>query len=380
MRIGIMGSRGIPNRYGGFERLAEQLSLGLADRGHEVYVYNSHNHAWQEKTWGSVNIIHCYDPEYLVGCSGQFIYDLNCILDARSRKFDVLLILGYTSSSVWGRLLPRSSAIIYHMDGLEWQRKKYRALTRHFLRYAEKLAIRFSQFQVSDSPVIQTYFREAHQVDTECIAYGAQLPGSAEHAVLKDHGLHPGDYFLLIARMEPENNLETILEGFSSSNTGKKLLVVGNPGNKFGRRLVKTFGHDRRIRFTGAIYDGRITHNLRLHSSLYFHGHSSGGTNPSLLEAMAGQCLIAAHDNPFNRTVLQEDALYFSSPADIRRIIGQADSLRQRSRFAERNLEKIRQSYNWEKIVGQYEGFMLRCVHAYARERNIPGKIIEAAG
>ncbi|MDP4211054.1 MAG: DUF1972 domain-containing protein, partial [Bacteroidota bacterium] len=120
MRIGIIGSRGIPNHYGGFERLAEQLSRGLVNKGHEVCVYNSHNHPYVENTWRGVNNIHCYDPEHLIGCSGQFIDDLNCMLDARSRKFDIILILGYTSSSIWTRLLPRSSTIIYHMDGLEW--------------------------------------------------------------------------------------------------------------------------------------------------------------------------------------------------------------------------------------------------------------------
>src|SRR5258708_1172732 len=106
LRIGILGTRGIPNHYGGFECFAEHLSQGLVKKGNEVFVYNSDNHPNQEKLWNGVHIVHCYDPEYLVGSAGQFIYDLNCIIDARKRNFDIWLFLGYTSSSVWGMLYP----------------------------------------------------------------------------------------------------------------------------------------------------------------------------------------------------------------------------------------------------------------------------------
>ena len=125
LRIAILGTRGVPNHYGGFEQLAEHLGPGLVKAGHAVTVYNSHNHPWQEAQWEGVNIVHCYDPEYLLGSAGQFIYDLNCIIDARKKNFDVILQLGYTSSSVWGRFYPRDSVVISNMDGLEWKRAKY---------------------------------------------------------------------------------------------------------------------------------------------------------------------------------------------------------------------------------------------------------------
>ena len=155
-RIAILGTRGIPNHYGGFEQLTEHLAPGLVKAGHEVTVYNSHNHPYQGKEWQGVEIRHCYDPEYWMGSAGQFIYDLNCLIDARKRNFDVILQLGYTSSSIWGLLFPRSAMIIYNLDGLEWQRTKYSKLTRRFLLYAEKLAVKFSDFCIADSPVIQS--------------------------------------------------------------------------------------------------------------------------------------------------------------------------------------------------------------------------------
>src|SRR3954468_24285977 len=112
MKIAIIGTRGVPNNYGGFEQVTEFLSVGLLAKGHEVFVYNSHNHPYKEKTWNGVQLIHCYDPEYLIKTAGQFIYDFNCIRDARKRDFDVLLFMGYSSSSIWHFLFPKKKVIV----------------------------------------------------------------------------------------------------------------------------------------------------------------------------------------------------------------------------------------------------------------------------
>lgn len=151
MRIAILGSRGIPNNHGGFEQFAEYFSVYLASNNHDVYVYNSHDHAYQDKEFKNVNIIHCYDPESKLGASGQFIYDLNCILDSRKRNFDVILQLGYTSNSIWYWLLPKKPVIITNMDGMEWKRSKYSPKVRKFLKYAEKLAVKSSDYLIADS-------------------------------------------------------------------------------------------------------------------------------------------------------------------------------------------------------------------------------------
>ncbi|RYZ18900.1 MAG: DUF1972 domain-containing protein, partial [Chitinophagaceae bacterium] len=121
MKIALLGTRGIPNHYGGFEQFAEYFAVYLAGKGHEVYVYNSGHHPYQEKTFKGVNLIHCTDPEDKIGTAGQFIYDLNCILDSRKHSFDIILQLGYTSNSVWHFLLPKKPVIITNMDGLEWK-------------------------------------------------------------------------------------------------------------------------------------------------------------------------------------------------------------------------------------------------------------------
>ena len=370
-RIAILGTRGIPNYYGGFEQLAEHLAPGLVKAGHAVTVYNSHNHPYQGKKWEGVEIRHCYDPEYWMGSAGQFIYDLNCLMDARKRNFDVILQLGYTSSSIWGLLFPSSAMVVYNLDGLEWQRTKYSKLTRRFLLYAEKLAVKFSDFYIADSPVIQSYFRKKYGIESEYIAYGAEQFQQADEGTLREYGVSAGNYFLLMARMEPENNIETILDGFTKSDTDKKILVIGNTGNKFGKYLRHKFGGDARILFGGVIYEQPKIHTLKLFSHLYFHGHSTGGTNPSLLEAMASKALIAAHDNAFNAQVLGKNALYFSDANDITALVDKIPEGTCRECMIRRNGEKISQDFSWSGIIAHYERYILNSLYIHRNERSI---------
>src|ERR1700744_3204356 len=359
LRIGILGTRGIPNYYGGFEHISEYVSAGLVQRGHSVTVYNSHNHPYTADTWNGVNIQHCYDPEYLIGTAGQFIYDMNCIRDARKRKFDVVLIMGYTSSSIWGKLYPKNSTIITNMDGLEWKRTKYSKPVQQFLRYAEKLAVRHSDFYISDSMVIRSYLAEKYDINSQYIPYGADLLTPIEREQMEGEDALNEDYFLLMARMEPENNIEAILEGFNSSNSPRKFKVLGDTSNRFGKFITHRFKNDERIQFKGAIFDNAKVRALQNNSYLYFHGHSVGGTNPSLLEAMASEALIAAHNNPFNKSVLSTDAFYFSDANDVRSLVENVQRHETEKNMVNNNLRKIKYQFNWERVIDQYEQFIL---------------------
>jgi len=361
LKIGIAGTRGIPNNYGGFEKISEYISTGLVRKGHSVTVYNSHNHPYKDNEWNCVNIVHCYDPEYLIGTSGQFIYDLNCILDARKKKFDVLLFMGYTSSSVWHTLYPEKCVIVTNMDGLEWKRSKYSNPVRHFLKYAEKLAVKHSDFLIADSPVIQDYLQTKYNINSRYIAYGAELSSPGDEEILKSYGTLKRNYFLLMARMEPENNIETILEGFHNSYSDKEFIVIGDVKNKFGEYLINRFKDDVRIKFIGAVFNREKVCTLQYYCYLYFHGHSVGGTNPSLLEAMANKSLIAAHNNSFNKTVLNGDAFYFSDSKDVRNIVETVQRREKEEKMISNNLEKINEEFNWKKIIEQYEQFIYEC-------------------
>jgi glycosyltransferase involved in cell wall biosynthesis len=358
LKIGILGTRGIPNHYGGFEQFAEHLSAGLTKRGHDISVYNSSLHPFKEKEWNGVKIIHCHDLENKLGTAGQFIYDWNCITDARKRNFDVLLHLGYTSDSIWHWRWPKKTINIVNMDGLEWQRSKYNKPTQRFLRWAESLAAKNADSLVADSPAIRDHLIAHYNKIPVYIPYGAEVFTQPDPAVVEKYGLLPQRYFLLIARMEPENNIETIIQGHLSSDSIYPLFVIGNITNQFGKYIMSKY-NDPKIKYADAIYNKEELDNLRYYAALYFHGHSVGGTNPSLIEAMACRCYISAHNNRFNRAVLDHNAGYFSTAEDISSIINNPETVPTLEQWKRSNIEKVTKIYNQEKIVDSYEKMML---------------------
>lgn len=368
MKIGILGTRGVPNHYGGFEQFAEFFSVFLAEKGHEVYVYNSHTHPYQEKEFKGVKLIHCHDPENKIGTIGQFIYDLNCILDARKKNFDIILQLGYTSSSVWFKLHPKNAVVITNMDGLEWKRTKYSKPVQQALKWAEKLAVKNSDFLIADLLGIQNYLQQKYHVPSKYIAYGADNFKANNSEVLNEYDVNEYQFNMIMARFEPENNFEMVLDGYAQSNTTMPILVIGNHQNKHGDYLKNKFSSDKRIRFLGAIYNLNALNHLRFYSNLYFHGHTVGGTNPSLLEAMSSGALIAAHNNEFNKGVLQENALYFTTSNDVKNILNstkKSDNLH----LIENNYIAIDLTFNWNKINEQYLQFFEVCMGRNSRRK-----------
>lgn len=361
MKIAILGTRGIPNYYGGFEQFAEYFSVHLVQKGHEVYCYNSHNHPFQEKTFKEVNLIHCYDPEYKVGTAGQFIYDLNCILDSRSRNFDIILQLGYTSSSIWYRLFPRKAIIITNMDGLEWKRTKYTKAVQKVLLYAEKLAVKSSDYLISDSKGIQKYIQTKYNRESTFIAYGANSFYNPNEDLLLEYQVEKYNFNMILARLEPENNIETILDGVVLDNDKTTILVIGNHDTQFGVYLKEKFKAFKNIRFIGILYNLDHLDNLRYFSNLYFHGHSVGGTNPSLLEAMASRALIVAHKNEFNQDILKENGFYFTNADEVKnmlKVVKKRDNLP----MIQNNFEVIENEFNWNKINEEYLQLFEKCL------------------
>jgi hypothetical protein len=357
MKIAILGTRGIPNHHGGFEQFAEYFSVYMANNGHDVYVYNSHNHPFKKKQFKKVNIIHCYDPENLIGTAGQFIYDFKCILNSRNKKFDIILQLGYTSSTIWHKFFPKNTIVVTNMDGLEWKRSKYSPLVKKFLKYAENLGVRHSDFLISDSLGIQKYLKDEYDVASEFIAYGTNVFNSPNNDILKKYNVSNYEYSLVIARLEPENNIETIIRGYIKSNMNNPLIIIGGL-NKYGNTLKNKYSSHPNVYFSGANYNIDELNNLRYFSRYYFHGHSVGGTNPSLLEAMGSNALIIAHDNVFNKSILQSNSKYFKKDKDITKILNEDLYFQNKEEFAKRNILKITTNYSWEKINYQYELYL----------------------
>lgn len=362
IKIGIIGTRGIPNHYGGFEQFSEYLATFLVEKDCEVYVYNSSNHPYKKEVFKGVNIVHCNDPEDKMGTVGQFIYDLNCILDTRKRNLDIILQLGYTSSSIWSLLFPKKPLIITNMDGLEWKRSKYTFFVRKFLMYAERLGVKYSDFLVSDSEGIKKYIDNKYNKDSKFIAYGSKVVEDVDEKILEKFNLVKLKYNMLIARIEPENNVETILDGVVLSKSKTPFLVIGNyNSNSFGKKIKEKFKNCNQIIFLGSIYNLKELNSLRFFCNLYFHGHSVGGTNPSLLEAMGSGNLIISHNNIFNKAVLKEDAYYFYTPEDVSFYLRNKNKKEENLKI-KNNKRKIENEYDINKINSSYLAYFYECL------------------
>lgn len=361
LRIAILGSRGIPNEYGGFEQFAEHLSVGLSKIGYDVFVYNPSFHQFKESTFKGVTIIQKWCPEKKIGSAAHIIYDYLCLKDAIRRGVDVVLELGYQSSAISLLISPiNKTRIITNMDGMEWKRQKWGPIVQRFTRWAEKIGTYKSHALVSDNLGIQEYLKQTYGKESTMIPYGAEVFDAPDKSFLEQYELSENGYYILIARMEPENNIEMILDGYVMSMVEEPFVVVGNYSNEFGKKIYQKYNKSN-IRFYGGIYDICSLNNLRYYARAYFHGHSVGGTNPSLLEAMASQSLIVAHDNVFNRSVLFDNAIYFQSSRQVAEILTDQKELFVRSRLCvDGNLRNIREVYRWDLIVHQYSELIER--------------------
>jgi len=366
MKIAILGTRGIPNHYGGFEQFAEYLSVGLAKRGHDVTVYNSYSHPYQESEYEGVKIKHIYDPENKIGTAGQFIYDMLCILDTRKNYFDIILQLGYTSSSIFFDLHPKSSVVVTNMDGLEWKRTKYSTKVQKFLQWSESLAAKKSDYMISDSIGIQNYIKNKYGKDTVYIPYGSYVVENYDENICNEYSVEKYNYDMLIARLEPENSIEVILDGVAKSEVKRKFLVIGKHETKYGEYLKNKFKDDTNIIFVGGVYNQSKLDDLRCFSNIYFHGHTVGGTNPSLLEAMGSKALICANQNEFNSAILGNDALYFNTSDEVTKILDSVSKNEYKSSI-DNNTDKIKNIYGWETVINQYEDFLIKCLQKLSK-------------
>jgi len=367
MKLAIISTRGIPNNYGGFEQFAEFLSVGLVKRGHEVTVYSPHFHAYKKNEYKGVKIKHIYSPENWMGSSfGSFFYDFSSLKDAlKNEKFDIIYDAGYTSIApayIWFNVKKiKYPVFITNMDGLECKRTKYSKLVQKFIFWEERKAVEHSHFIVSDNLGIQDYYKEKYNKESKFLAYGANIYDNYDENILKEYDLKPYNYFLIIARLEPENNIQEIIQGYLASNQKalKPLIIVGKTNTPHGKYLLQTYQLKKSIRFIGGIYDFDKLNSLRHFSTTYFHGHSVGGTNPSLLEAMASGCFILAHNNKFNATVLKENAVYWSSFNDIIQQLDDMDNIlfQYKEEYVTNNLIEIQTNYSWKKLIDEHEKY-----------------------
>ncbi len=352
LHVSLQGSRGIPNRYGGFEELAEHLALGLTQHGHRVSVYTSSTHPDLAPVWNGVQRKLQWDPEKKLGSASQLIYDGLSLLDAVRHPPDVLLALGTTSSGAWLRLLRglrllRKPALLVHLDGLEWKRGKYSPAVRGFLRWQERWAVQAADAVVCDHPALTEYVRKHYPGRARIeLSYGVNLPTPADASLLETLGLTPGSYALALSRAVPENNWEPVLE--AAEQGAFPLVALADWSTPYGQKIRARFAHVPGIVWMDARFDSEVLEALRQHCRLYFHGHSVGGTNPGLLQAMASGCAVAAHRNPFNHGVLHENAAYFSNANEALSTWEHAEQI------PRNHLPLLERDYTWEGVISGY--------------------------
>jgi rhamnosyltransferase len=279
-------------------------------------------------------------------------------------------MLGYGAGFFF--FIPRifRKKLLTNVDGIEWKRDKYSRLEKLILYWSEKAAVRFADVVVADSMGIKGYIDSAYGKKATFIAYGANEPETVpwdasrletvKTAGKKFSRLEPDDFYLVVARLEHANNIHTIVEGFGKAATGRKLVIVGDFASASYRKLVESVvdanGLRDRVIFTGGIYRNRLLDMLRQHNYAYIHGHSAGGTNPSLLEAMILRNLIIAHDNQFNREVGVDSLGYFRDAdelaAAINAVEGDFGNYRQ---LKEKAHARVTDHYSWDKIAREYD-------------------------
>jgi glycosyltransferase involved in cell wall biosynthesis len=300
-KIAILGSRGIPAEFGGFETFAEQLAVRLVDRGFDVTVFCESTQSYREPTYKGVKLVYLSTPN-IVGLRSVW-FDIVSILRTL-RGYDVVYMLGYHAAFAF--VLPWLFRTNFwtNMDGLEWKRDKWSANAKRYLQLMEWFAARFSRRLVADAEGIAQHLREAYRVGhkTLMIPYGAyEVDGAPDACLIEEYGVEPGEYYLVVCRLEPENHVREIVNGFVASSSPRKLIVVGDHEADTGYIKTLLDNANERVSFVGTIFDPPRLIALRWYCRAYFHGHSVGGTNPSLLEAMACRNHTIAHDNVFNR-------------------------------------------------------------------------------
>lgn len=319
--VSILGTRGVPPQHGGFETLAARLALDLVARGWDVRVYCQTNRGerrpFEEDGWHGVRRVHV--PTRSTGAVATLEFDMRSTLHAM-RRDDLKLVLGYNTAVFNLALRAAGRTVVMNMDGLEWQRSKWGRAARAWLRANEWIGARTSHRLIADHPEIERHLRALRpRAPIRMIPYGADAVGGVPDDPLRAFALDGRPYLVVVARIEPENSILEIVRGFSSAPTGARLVVLGalEPARNAYHARVLAAASDECL-FPGAIYDPTVVPALRAHAVAYAHGHTVGGTNPSLVEALGAGSAVIAHDNPFNRWVAGDAALYFADEQTFR--------------------------------------------------------------
>lgn len=373
--VRILGTHGIPAQYGGFETAAENVAKFLLKAGWRVIVYCQIDSTGPitEDTWEGIERVNI--PIARDGWLGTSHFDLLSIRHATGQYSpddpEICLTFGYNTAifNTWQRLKKIPNVI--NMDGIEWSRARWGLMKQGILYANERVGCVVGDQLIADHPEIASYLqRKAPARKVTTITYGAEAVTDASVEIPESYGLRPGGYFTLIARPIPENSILEVVRGFSQRSRGHDLVILGGyqPETDDYHRDVMAAASDE-VKFVGGVYQPEQVQALRFHSLGYLHGHTVGGTNPSLVEAMGAGNPVIAHDNPYNRWVAGEAGLYFSAAEQVDEHLTQ---LIERPELAEKLSAAARarhaEEFTWEHVAGQYQELLLAVLDRRTRK------------
>lgn len=369
----MVGTRGVPAAYGGFETAIEEVGSRLVERGHDIVVY-TRGSASTAKEYLGMRVVHlpAIPVKQIETLSHTGLSTLHLMLH---RRPDAAFVFNAANSPFVPLLRLRRVPTALHMDGLEWRRSKWGPRGRAYYRWAEQFGVRTADAMISDAPGIADYYTHQFSVPTELIRYGAPILKSSPGRSLEEYGVQTGGYHLVVARFEPENHVLEIVEGYHRSAAVKPLLVVGSApySAEYTDRIAAIAASDPRIRLLGGVYDQELLDTLYADATTYAHGHSVGGTNPSLLRAMGAGTAVIAFDVPFNREVLGDDGWFFRASDDVAAAFEAAEaSPRRVDELSDAVREHARLRFRWDDVTDAYEDLARRLargesVHGLAR-------------
>ena len=370
MRIAILGSRGIPAKYGGFETFAEGLSTRLVKNGFEITVsceYEPLESRIPEFNGVKLEYFPFKPPKsYLLRMFYENLSDIYFLIKL-TRSHDLIYFLGIEVGFFLfiPKLLKNNIRLLVNIDGVMWKRTKFNNFARFLLKINHYFATIFADTIITDAKEMKNYVPDIYKNKAVYIPYGINIPKqitwSNERAQnlenynkIKD--ISPDNYWLVVARLEPENNISIIIDAFSKSKTSLPLIIIGEfSSDKYKRQLNRIVEKNNNIIFLGSIYNLNMLNMLRQNCFAYIHGHTVGGTNPSLLEAMIMKNIIIAHDNEFNREVCGNFGVYFKDVDDLKNKI---DLIEKDSssylKLKEEVYHRVRKEYSWKNISSKY--------------------------
>lgn len=354
-RVSVIGIAGVPACYGGFESLVDNL-LDYTPQGVEYTVFcSAPKYKTRMESWKGARLV--YLDRDANGVSSIF-YDYESM--RRSLDADVMLILGVSGCLFFPCIRRRfKGRIITNIDGLEWKREKWKWYAKALLRLSERQAVRYSDVVIGDNQGITDYVKSAYGREAVLIPYGGDHAKPVEDAALFDaYPFAREPYAVSVCRIEPENNIHLILEAFAA-RADLQLVVVGNwDASRYGRALKESYASSPQMRLLDPVYDLHRINWLRSHAAVYVHGHSAGGTNPSLVEAMCLGLPVLAFDCVYNRATTENLCLYWKTAAELAAVLSEQESAF--PQIARNMRETGMRRYRWAHVAGQYNELLLR--------------------